>query len=270
MAFKTKLAKNTEGLSVFYDTPDPEKGKTIVAELLKQVGAYYKVRTDTRSASLDISIEMLKNQNIANENKKVRIINEKRKIISDIELLKDKERLLKNSENYLVKQLQEVEENTKSIMNERSEMLKKGEKTDSVALLLYSNTVQQNISYMTSLQHSLEGNRLDQEKTKNELSRNEIELRNKDTELKDIDTEIMNNLEKINEQELRKIRIEGFKILQEPYAGTKPVAPRKKFNIAVAGVTSIFLGIFLAFLVEFVQKQRKSAVPRQASGPENP
>ena len=133
-------------------------------------------------------------------------------------------------------------------------MLKKGEKADSVALLLYSNTIQQNISYIDRLNADLDRNRLEQESTKNALSRNEIELKNKDTELKDVDTDIQNNFEKIKNMELQKIRIEGFRIIQEPYSSIRPVKPNKKKNIAIAGVTSLFLGIFLVFFLEFIRK----------------
>jgi len=259
MKFNTKLARNTEAFSIFYDTTDPAQGKIILGELLKQLMAYYKNRTETGREAIDNSINILKHLNESNENKKIRILNEKKKIMSDIVLLKEKLDLLKVTEQNLSKQLKGVEENTKDIMQERNEMLKKGEKTDSVALLLYSNTVQQNISYINSLQASLQGNRLDQESTKNALSRNEIELKNKDTELKDVDADTLTNLDKIRNMELDKIRIEGFKIIQEPYSSTRPVGPRKMLNIAIAGFTSLFLGIFLVFFIEFIKKAKASS-----------
>ena len=255
MQFRTKLSKNTEAVSVFFDTADTETGIAIMSELLKQITEYYKTRIGTRSSAIDISIEVLKNQNINNENRKTRIVNEKRKIMSDIELLKDKEKLLKTTEKYLMKQISGVEENTRVIMSERSDMLKKSG-NDSVALLLYSNTVQQNISYADSLNAQLEKNRIDQNSAQNELARAGIELRNKDTELIDVDTDVMNNLEKINELELKKMRIEGFKILQEPYSNPNPVAPRKTRNVAIAGFISLFLGIFLVFFIEFITKSK--------------
>jgi len=254
LEFVVKLARNTEALSISYDDKNPAQGKVIMEDLLKHLMEYYRGRTDTRSAALDNSIEMTRLQNESNENRKMRIVNEKKKIMSDMELLRDKERLLKTTEKYLTNQLKGVEENTKVIIQERNEMLKKGEKVDSVALLLYSNTVQQNISYIDRLSADLDRNRLEQESTKNALSRNEIELKNKDTESKDVDTDIQNNLEKIKNLELQKIRIEGFRIIQEPYPSIRPVKPNKKKNIAIAGVTSLFLGIFLVFFIEFIRK----------------
>jgi len=256
MKFNTKLARNTEVFSIFYDTTYPAQGKIITGELLKQLTAYYKNRTETGREAIDNSINILKHLNESNENKKIRILNEKKKMMSDIVLLKEKLDLLKVTEQNLSKQLKGVEENTKDIMQERNEMLKKGEKADSVALLLYSNTVQQNISYIDNLQASLQGNRLDQESTKNTLARTEIELKNKDTELKDVDADTLTNLDKIRNMELDKIRIEGFKIIQEPYSSARPVGPRKRLNIAIAGVTSLFLGIFLVFFIEFIKKAK--------------
>jgi capsular polysaccharide biosynthesis protein len=254
IGFKTKQARNSNSLSISYDTENPAQGKMIMGELLKQVMEYYRNRIDTGRGAIDNSISMMKNQNTTNENKKMRITNEKKKIMSNMELLREKADLLKITEKNFNTQLKGVEENTKVIMQERNEMLKKGEKVDSVALLLYSNTVQQNISYINSLNADLDRNRLEQESTKNELSKAEIELKNKDTELKDVDTEILNNLDKIRNLELDKMRIEGIRVVQEPYASIKPVKPNKKKNIAIAGVTSLFLGIFLVFFLEFIKK----------------
>jgi len=286
MEFKTKLAKNTEAVSVFYDDKDTEKGKIIMGELLKELKDYYKVRTETRSATIDNSIIIMKNQNeiiesrkMQNINSKARIVNQKKRILNEkkrimdyMELLKDKIEVLKVTGNNLMNQLKGVDENSKVIMKGRNEMLKKDEKADSVALLLYSTTIQQNISYINNLNADVQRTKLEQESTKNELSKKELELKDKDTELndadtalkdldsalKDFDTEILNNLARIQNLELQNKRIEGLKLIQEPYASIKPVAPRKIFNMASAGVTALFFGIFLVFVLEFIRKAKKT------------
>jgi capsular polysaccharide biosynthesis protein len=231
LKFSLNLVKGTDALSISYDTNDPEKGKIILGELLKQLTDYYKNRTETARA--------------ASENKLARIINDKKMIMSDIKLSREKAALLKITEKKLINQFTEIEENTRVIMRERTEMLKKGEKTDSVALLLYSNTIQQNLSYIDSLNASLEKNRFEQESAKNALSKAEIDLKNKDSETIAIDAEIK--------------KIEGLKIIQEPYIFPNPVGPRKTRNMAVAGVTSLFFGIFLVFLLEFIRKAKASS-----------
>lgn len=254
--FKTKLARGTEAVSIFYDTENPVEGKMITGELIKQLLEYYRTRTDIRRNSIENSITMMKNQIKNSENKKIRAANEKKKIMSDMELLKKKADLLRTTEKYLNNQVKSVEENTKLIMQEKNEVLKKGEKADTIALLLYSNTIQQNISYIDRLNADLERNRLEQESAKNELSKNEIELKNKDTELKDVDTEVLDTLQKIRNLEIDRVRVEGLKIVQEPYVSSKPVKPKKMQNIAIAGFSSLFLGIFSAFFIEFLKKQR--------------
>lgn len=256
IGFKTKQARNSNSLSIFYDTENPAQGKMIMGELIKQLLEYYRTRTDTHRESVENSISMMKNQIKNSENKKIRVANEKKKIMSDMELLRGKTDLLRTTEKNFNTQLKGVEENSKVIMQERNEMLKKSEKADTISLLLYSNTIQQNISYIDRLNADLDRNRLEQESAKNELSKAEIELKNKDTELKDVETEILDTLQKIRNLEIDKTRVEGLKIVQEPYSSTKPVGPRKRRNVAVAGFSSLFLGIFTAFFIEYLKKPR--------------
>jgi len=52
------------------------------------------------------------------------------------------------------------------------------------------------------------------------------------------------------------MKVEGLRIIQEPYVSSKPVKPKKRQNIAIAGFSSLFLGIFSAFFIEFLKKQR--------------
>jgi uncharacterized protein involved in exopolysaccharide biosynthesis len=41
------------------------------------------------------------------------------------------------------------------------------------------------------------------------------------------------------------------------YISEKPVKPRVKLSIAVAGMASMFVGIFFAFFMEYVEKIKK-------------
>jgi hypothetical protein len=49
--------------------------------------------------------------------------------------------------------------------------------------------------------------------------------------------------------------LKGVEILRQ-HISKEPVKPRVKLNIALAGVISLFAGIFLAFFMEFIQKAR--------------
>jgi len=46
----------------------------------------------------------------------------------------------------------------------------------------------------------------------------------------------------------------GVEMLESPYILKNPVKPSIKKNIALAGITSLFAGIFLAFLWEYIEK----------------
>ncbi len=48
--------------------------------------------------------------------------------------------------------------------------------------------------------------------------------------------------------------LKGFEIVIEPVISDKPVRPKKVLNVAIAGITSLFIGILLAFLKEWAEK----------------
>jgi uncharacterized protein involved in exopolysaccharide biosynthesis len=52
----------------------------------------------------------------------------------------------------------------------------------------------------------------------------------------------------------------GYAIVSEPFIPRKPIKPRKLLNIAMAGIISLFLGLFLAFFLELVEKHKKKKV----------
>jgi LPS O-antigen subunit length determinant protein (WzzB/FepE family) len=66
------------------------------------------------------------------------------------------------------------------------------------------------------------------------------------------------NLEKL--LALAKVQLSQLspvEIIQRPFSSIKPVAPRKVLIVALAGVGGLFLGIFVAFLMAFVQKVKE-------------
>ncbi len=52
-------------------------------------------------------------------------------------------------------------------------------------------------------------------------------------------------------------RPKGVEMIEKPYILKNPVKPSIKKNIALAGITSLFAGIFLAFFMEYIGKIRK-------------
>jgi hypothetical protein len=53
--------------------------------------------------------------------------------------------------------------------------------------------------------------------------------------------------------------LKGFDVTVEPIILKKPVRPRKLLNITIAGVTSVFLGVCLAYLMAWFERNRASS-----------
>jgi uncharacterized protein involved in exopolysaccharide biosynthesis len=61
----------------------------------------------------------------------------------------------------------------------------------------------------------------------------------------------------VAEQTMLRLKDGGIGIAAQPYVSSKPVKPKIKMNVALASVTSLLFGIFLSFLLDYVQKIKK-------------
>jgi len=69
----------------------------------------------------------------------------------------------------------------------------------------------------------------------------------------DLDTKILNIKKEIAELEIRLENLKGFEISVEPAIPEKPSKPKKKLILAVSAVSGLFLGVFLAFFLEWIE-----------------
>lgn len=258
MEFEVFVPRDSQVVNVYYEDEDPERGRRVMGELLSQVQLFYRDRQKVRVDELESSVELLRNKLSVLENKKSLIINKKEKMAGDIELQEKRLALLEKREKFLAGQLEKTEKNTDEIMSQRSEALEKGSGADAVAMLLYSNTIQQNIGRVEELDSQLQNNVLDQEKARNQLRKLKLQLKDEDIRLKDVNAEFENTLEEIKRLKLQMRKIEGIRVIQEPQVSTGPVKPKKALNMAVAGVFSLFFGVFLAVFWEWVGRNGAS------------
>ena len=312
LGFDVKRPKKSDLITINYNSEDTDLGKKILGELLNQLDQVYSEKVELKKEKLDRSIQLSKNKilNVKNQkatiknqkttiknqkttiknqkarmrNSKETILNEKKKISKNIGLAEKKVGLLKETEKYQLQQRIEVDKNTKTIMDERTSTLKDGEKKDAVALLLYSNTIQQNLGYLDRLNSQIDKNRLEQEIALNNVEMMKIQLNNKDTELKNLDVNlkdkdvelqnldtklkdkdtelkmsdvsIMNIEQNIEKLKIGKKEIEGIHVIQQPTASFNPVKPKKKLIVAMAGVIGLMASIFFVFFMEFIESQK--------------
>ena len=112
------------------------------------------------------------------------------------------------------------------------------------SLLSLREEIKNNISEAESVK-KLVNNQIKEGKTK-ELGFNPIEM---DKEVM-IFKQMLRNVE--NEIKLLK----GFEIVVEPVISDKSVRPKKVLSVAIVGILSLFLGVFLVFLLEWLDRNR--------------
>ena len=200
-------------------------GLSILNQLFTQLSAFYEDGISSNKVMKEKQIESISNYIKIKEN----IIQNK----------KDKYKLLEQREPELANEIDAVLSNSEKLLAKR-ESLVKG--SDELAALLYTATVQQNISYTITLQDKISQLKIDKEMLV--------------TDIKNLQSEINNlklNLEEIN---IIKKHISNIELVQHPQRSLYPVSPKKKQNVAIAGMLSLMLGVFLAFFMEFWQKSK--------------
>ena len=161
-------------------------------------------------------------------------------------------------------QIDIINNNTQKLMKLRQEMAKGG--SDKFDLLMYSNIIQQNITYMTYLEQMIS----DQEKELNsylveEAQKSEelknIQIKNKDLEVKRDDEELpikeAGLKKELSTLKTRLSAVLPVEVVQPPFSSTKPVKPAKIKIVAIAVALSFFMAVLAAFLGEFWVKNRE-------------
>jgi capsular polysaccharide biosynthesis protein len=311
---ETSAPKNGQVLSVNLFTPEPKKGKEALQRIFdimaenQQPYEHARKNLEKRIADID---QQLDNWDIQ-QTRHVVVIKKAEQEVglmkNDLELLetshqsaiekaekeielmeRDMVRLdkdiqaRKKSVDRLDEQIQEINANTLKIRTQRDDIAGTAKEND-IALLMYSNIIQQNIDYATRLEErqdqsksgileqlqqysvkkvEINNKRLDltdlKEKQVQKLLRSKKELESMELELDDLKENKARELEETRKKlarqsELLKSRfalLSPLRIVQKPMSSDEPVKPNKKKIIVLAAIMGIFLGVVVAFLVEF-------------------
>ncbi len=181
-----------------------------------------------------------------------------------------------------------IKDNTEKIIKQRNILLKDSRAKDDISLLLYSTTIQQNVSYSIRL-----GNQIYSLRTNVQAKEASIEELNGDidlitTEIEDLKlygterlqakiddigigieelklrraerlpVEINNIKEQIRLLTSEKENISNIKVLQNPEVSSGPVKSKKKQIVLLSVVVGLFFMIFLAFFVEYIKNATRS------------
>jgi len=225
---------------------------------------YFLVKADL-DKKVDVEIKSLESGILSNENK----IREKNIDIEaqgyETESLKEEVVGLKNKlaiseardksliaeKDVVKKRIEDLDEQHKKVLAE------KREGSEAVALLLYSNEIQQSLRYFGTLERNLSEERANQEDLKNLVTKRIGRIKKLGT-LIEIDKtqieEIKNKNALLNQ---KRGRIDYTLLTKDPQPSTYPVAPSKVMNSALAGMASFVVFTCIALLFEFYGRYKK-------------
>lgn len=220
----TKLVKISTRLN------DAEKAKLILYSLFNHL----KRDLDRK---VDIEIKGIDSQMKSNEIEKFRIDEE-------IKVNKNKLNIIKQRKKEIEKEMSDIRKRVESLEKEQRLSLKKENRseTESLAMLLYSNEIQQSLRYYNTLNELLSSKKIEEEDIN-------LEIENKEEKTKQLDNEI-DNLEE------RKGRIDYAQLIKEPTSSLHPVSPKKKLIVLITGVLGLLIFTMLAFFLEYLEKQK--------------
>ncbi|MEE9361254.1 MAG: Wzz/FepE/Etk N-terminal domain-containing protein [Cellulophaga sp.] len=268
---KAENIRDTKLVQISIKENDVEKAKLILHSLFNRLNKELDKKIDVEIKGIDI--EIANNKNLIKQKE----LDKKNKLgeikFNQIEKNKTRQEMISGGNKLKIS-----EERVKSIMDELKAVKKRidelerlqrealaGEKEgiSAISLLLYSNEVQQNLRYYNTLDEKLSNQKIIQEnlslsiKEKNEeIKQFDIQIERIKTEINKINNEIdiiKNNIEFLNK---RKARIDYTQLIKEPTSSLRPVNPKNKLNILIAGILGLMAFTMLAFFLESLEKQK--------------
>lgn len=222
--------KDSTLLNISLNKPESEKelGIKILSQYLKELTNFYESAIEFKRKEIDRQISFTSN-GIKNTNNSIKLNEESIKIVE----VREKE---------LMDELKSAKVNTEQLLTKRDGLLEKKAPENDMSSLLYTNTIQQNIAYFNQLNNQIAGNKTTKESMANTIK----------TQLNDINN---SNME-IERLKAVKESIRNIKLVNEPQASFKPVGSNRTQNVILAGMLSLMFGVFLAFVLEFLQKNK--------------
>jgi capsular polysaccharide biosynthesis protein len=124
-------------------------------------------------------------------------------------------------------------------------LLSKGkDESNILSVILYSNTIQQNLQLSNDYKTEIKDLKLKKETELQQISERENELQMRLAEMENL--------------KIKKSNIQNLQIIQKPYSGKYPVKPNKMLNVILAASVGMFAMIFLAFLLEYISKKKRA------------
>jgi hypothetical protein len=280
--FSTVADNDSKVLTIEFNWPQPEKGVAILEIIIRHL----------RKNNPTLGVEsVIVSRSVIEEKKKIveqninRIVFEESRLEGGIELQQNKTKSVKaeldsiesniKQTHKLAKRMRDkitaINKNTEQLMGLREKMTDGN--SDKLALLMYSNIIQQNIQYVMNLEQRI----ADLEKQLNELS---VEKSRKKEELEQIQINIKELVTTKDEelplkaaalqQKLSTLKTQTdalypIVVIQPPFSSREPVEPSKLKILALSIIAGGILAILSAFMADFLIRSKAEIQPFQGS-----
>ena len=272
------LTRGSKVVSLKFYWPERKQGEKILKTVVDSLSSLGRERLNK---SLKVSESMLEEAIRKKKNALEQLKIAQEKLKRDIDIEKDNLALEKDTiksmeqkieqTRMLIKdmaaEIKNINQNTSQLIKLR-DGLARNPKADKLSVLMYTNIIQQNISY--AIKH-----RKNMTDLKNAIFDLQLEKKGQETKLKKI-LDNIKSLEEKRDKELplkissieseiqtlisRKESLSPVEVVQQPFGSIKPVKPKTTIILTVSLVAGFLLGIFAAFLVEFIVANREKIV----------
>ncbi len=227
---KAENLKNTNLVRVSTKEKDTEKAKLILLSLFNHLKSQLDEKVDIEIKGIDSDI---KSKGI-----------EKLRIKGEIKRNKNKLNIVKQRKKDIEREMNDIKKRIEALEKEQLLSLKRENRSESesLAMLLYSNEIQQSLRYFNTLNELLSSKKIEEENVN-------LEIENKEK----IINQLENQIDNLNE---KKGRIDYTQLIKEPTSSLYPVSPKKKLNVLIAGILGLMAFTMLAFFLESLEKHK--------------
>lgn len=196
LKWKVSLEENSYAVKIALETPKPHQGLIALNELITAI-----------SQECSQTQQAFRNT-----------------LAQEVQRTEGELKILHVRQKELEAESKRIQANTQRLIQERDTLLT-NPKGDPTAMVLFTTTLQQNISYYNQILDQLSQVKSDIDKKKTEI----VKLK------------------------LRQDFIIPLRIIQEPQVSPRPVKPKKVLNTAIAGILGLLISIFGAFFAQYVR-----------------
>lgn len=185
------------------------------------------------------------------------------KIREDIKLEQTQGLNVKKQIDEYLEESKSVKENTGQLLQHRESVLKNPGATDNnLSLLLYTTTIQQNVAYFNKIQDQMYDLKREAKNVEGRIFALTKAIKDTETAIErlklqqdeGLQTQIEDIKTGIERLKLSRDMITDIKIVQDPEVSSKPIKPKKKLIVLLAGMASLLVFTLVAFIMNTVRK----------------